>query len=250
MSRRNFIDKTIGAVKRLQTRYTIIDAPYNPAHGMVGLPWGSAEEISDGVWDPTFDKYDALDQEINGLRARSIYWKSTKDWLKPLYKANFEKDGPSSGSCQDSAASSWFGPVIGGPITILGIDFEEDERLKTEALSFGGLYRAREFPSVLPYLKDITEEHQSDSCVLVNRTFGTDWWGVVTDIDRDLLTISRPTQGGEKGVQLEPRKASTLHNVAIIKTTDLTHPNRGGNRAVVDGDVGGLIIGTRWLVIP
>lgn len=236
----------------VQSRYTIIEAQYEPAIGNIGLPWGSAQEIFRGVWDSAFDKYDLLDQAINGIRARSSYWKSTKSWIKGECERRLSAGGNPAwtGYCQDAAVSSWFVPAIGGSITQLGITFNEDERLKIGAFSFAGCSRDPEFHSVAIFLEDIKNEYSNGHCVVVNRSpvRGQDWWGVVQAIIGDNFTISRPTSANEKGIQQEDRKTSTLHNAAVIQSTDIAHPGRAGNFAIFNRDISGLVTGTRWLV--
>lgn len=235
-----------------QAPHTIIEAQYEPAYGNVGLPWGSAREIADGAWDGAFDSYDALDQIINGIRARSSYWRSTKDWVKGECMALLRRGGNPSwtGFCQDAAVSSWFLPFIGGGINIAGINFNEMDRKRIGALSYSGLSRDPEFDSAPKDLEAIKAEYDNGHCIAINRSpvVNQDWWGVVQNIEGDIFTISRPLSVGERGLQIERRRASTLYNVAVIKSTEVAHPKRDGNFSIINRDIGGLITGTRLLV--
>lgn len=220
-----------------------------PARGEQGLPWGSADEIVRGLWDSAFDKYDALDRFVNGRRARSSYWKSTKDWLKEVCKkALLETGSPAwTGFCRDAAAGMWFAPVIRGDLPVAGITFSEEERQKIATFSYGGLLRYPEYSSCGESAAEIEEWIRDGWCVAVNRSPVPyqDWWGVVTGIDKaGRWIVSRPTTGRESGLQKESKYPYQLWNAAVLQTTDTPHPGFEGNFVVINRDVGGLIIGT------
>lgn len=226
----------------------IVAAEYEPARGEQGLPWGSAVEIVNGVWDSAFDKYDALDRFSNGRRARSSYWKSTKDWLKEVCREALKTGSPAwTGFCRDAAAGMWFAPIINGARPIAGIAFSEAERQKIATFSYGGLLRYPEYASCGDSAAEIEEWIRDGWCVAVNRSPlpDQDWWGVVTGIDgTGKWIISRPTTGRERDVQKEAKYPSQLWNAAVLPTTDMPHPGFEGNFAVINRHIGGLIINT------
>ncbi len=238
-------------ITRANSAGVIIEAQYEPAKGNQGLPWGSAAEIVDGVWDGAFDKYDGVDQAWNGSKARSVYWKSTKVWMKEVCRGALRTGSPGwTGFCEDAAVSSWFTPVIGGPITVSGITFSEPERQKIGTFYFAGLRRNPEFSSVTGNVAEIVSYQRRGDCISVNRTpvSGEDWFGVITGIQPNGdFDISRPTGAGERGAQLETRVPSTLKEARVFTDVNTPQPGREGNFSIIDRDMGGLIIGTRWV---
>lgn len=235
--------------------YSIVPLEYEPAYGRQSLPWGSAQEIVNGEWDSAFDKYDATDIFINGWRARSAYWKPTKVWMEEQWGRILRESThrPSTGACQDAAVSSWFAPVIEGDIEIpqTGIKFTEIERRRIGALSFGGLYRYPEFERTRDAVSDLQWYYNEGHCVVVNRSLAAnqDWWGVVVGFEGNNFVVSIPAiSPQERGEQIEVRTPQSLHNAAVIQSTEYPHPERYGNFNIIDRNIGGLIIVTRQLV--
>lgn len=219
---------------------------------------GEATGLNEGG---PWDKYDAVDQAINGSRARSIYWPklggfaSTREWLSFVAHNALHEDGENAyyvrrswgGYCSAAGAASYFAPPVEGSIEIAGIEFAERERLVVATMRWAGLFR-----EVLD-LSDIEEVRRriaNREPVLVDNsdTPGQEWWGLARKISTDgTVTITRFIKWNEGGLQTKYKHISQLGG-AYVAYPDKPQPRYEGSFAVVDRSIGGLILGTHQLV--
>lgn len=198
-----------------------------------------------GPWD----KYDALDRIINGRRARSVYWQPTRDWLISVaYMALLENNGANSawsGYCMDAAAASFFAPRIEGSKNVLDIEFTERDRMVIATMRWSGL--GRQWVD-LSSIGDIKTRVENGEVVVVNHspTPTQDWWGLVREVQGNNVIITRALKWDKKGLQTEVRHYSQLYG-AYSLDPERAEPGFEGNYAVVDRQVGGLIVGTHQL---
>lgn len=252
---------------REQVLHQIIEIPYVPAKGQVmSLPWcpldASLEgSVATGLNEGgPWDKYDALDREINENRARSIYWPqqggfaSTRDWLTYVALGSLLKNNyatrKSDGQCMDAVAGSFFGPAISGPISILGIDFTEWERKVIAANRWAGLARD---PLNINDRQDIINRVNSGECVVAE--VEPSWWAVIRDIQSNgTLVFTRYLRatkfGYEVGLQTEYRTFAQLRNagVKVLYDNGIAEPDFEGSFVTVNRQIGGLILGTHQLI--
>ncbi|OGE27995.1 hypothetical protein A2867_03635 [Candidatus Daviesbacteria bacterium RIFCSPHIGHO2_01_FULL_40_11] len=220
--------------------------PWLPVDGRV-----EGEEATGFNEGGPWDKYDALDRILNGRRARSVYWQPTRDWLISVaYLALLENNGANSawsGYCMDAAAAAFFAPRIEGPISVLGIDFTERDRLVIATMRWGGL--AREMVDTSD-IEDIKTRVENSEAVVVNHSTvpGQDWWGLVREVQGNSVVITRILKWDKDGLQTEYRHYSQLRGAYSLQE-NRPQPGFEGNFAVVDRTVGGLIVGTHQLVV-
>lgn len=257
-------------------QYQIVPVEYERSLGVDrSFPWlGARKGIKaagleeGGPWD----KYDELDQKINGYRARSVYWPkmggpaSTREWLtNVLYQAIQDQvskdvkqgDNPDTaeviargwiGYCLDGAAASYFAPHIEGSISVLGIEFTDWDRSVIATMRWGGLAREQLDPLNNP--EEVARRIKNGEAVGVNRSDipTQDWWGLARDIKDDgIVVITNTSDLGESGLQTLEKPVSQLRQ-AVVLHEDSSQPGYEGNFAVVDRQVGGLIVGTHQLV--
>ena len=219
--------------------------PWLPVDGAV-----EGEEATGFNEGGPWDKYDTLDRILNGRRARSIYWQPTRDWLISVaYLALLENNGANSawsGYCMDAAAAAFFAPRIEGPISVLGVDFTERDRLVIATMRWGGLARDGVDTS---NIEDIKTRVENGEAVVVNHSTiaGQDWWGLVREVQGNSVVITRILKWDKDGLQTEYRHYSQLHGAYSLQE-DRPQPGFEGNFAVVDRRVGGLIVGTHQLL--
>lgn len=208
-----------------------------------------------GPWD----KYDALDRALNGYRARSVYWRPTRDWLidvawHALYDGgyqNYLNIRSWSGYCMDAGAASYFAPKIEGPITVIvgnqKFEFSESDRQVIGTMRWGGLARR----SLDPGSKEFADRVDNGEAVVVNHSGYSymDWWGYGKKRKPNgKLDIVRSRVWTQAGLLVEIEKYPEELWGAYLLDDSQPQPGYEGNFAVVDRQVGGLILGTHQLI--
>lgn len=245
-------------------QYKIVPVEYERSLGHhLSYPWLPADGSIEGEEATGFNEggpwneYDALDRVLNGYRARSAYWRPTRDWLVDVAwhalhdkgEEYYERVKSWTGYCMDAAAASYFAPKIEGSISVTVNDqqftFNQDDRQVVATKRWGGLART----PLSPGSREFTERVINGEPVVVNHGGpGADWWGLATAIESDgSVRVARSRTWQETGLVEIHRYPSELKGAYLLHE-DRPEPYYEGNFVVVDRLVGGLIIGTHQLV--
>lgn len=247
---------------------TIVDADYQKGAGSQSFPWAPGSPRAEGVLATGVyeggpaDKYDSLDEAINGARARYLYWRqtgykysSTRGFIEAAATKDLNSTNWSShGLCLDAAAASFFCPWIEGPITVAGVEFNESDRKVIATWRYAGMYRYIDYraPITAAVLDEMRQRVRNDECVAAewqNNSALGDWWALVKEVQGENVIMVRHAKWSEietKEPIIVVRRFNQLGAVVALDPTQ-AHPNREGNFTTINRQIGGLAIGTHQI---
>lgn len=242
-------------------QYQIEDVEYTPLHGRQSFPWLPLDPRVEGLAatgrNPggVLDKYDELDREINGARARSAWWQSTRDWFEGIYRDNVnESNFRWAGFCAYAAAAAWFSPPIEGSIVVLGREFSERERLQLATLYFAGMKRDPLYTEITPDVVGVVRDDYfaQGVPVIVDRSDNPqqNWWVLKKGNSRTGFFITTEFLTHLDTIRLKEAHYNpvNLRQIAVLNP-DVAQPGEEGAFVFVDKRVAGLVIGTEKLAV-
>ncbi len=249
-----------------QEALQIVSQEYEQGHGKQSKPWvpvaisREGEESTSLNEDGAMDDYDKVDVALNGRN--SLAYRNGQ-WTRIVLRKFFD-DGVASGKlsedwsghCYGAGSASWGGPIIDGPINILGTEISALHRMQLQAWYYSTM-RYDEWPEINDdVIAEIEDSHFANGeGIGANHTPvpGQEWWGDLIEVKekgklwvlRDFRKLSGEDHIGEdKTIEIDPHKLSS----ARIYHYDGPHQGRENDYNYFDRIAMGLITGTLQLV--
>lgn len=249
--------------------FRIENIPSEPGRGTQSFPWlpiMPEAEAGGTWWFEVLDKYDLVDDRLNELKgnvsnsrnrqwraAPNFQYRSTRQLMEAVARAQREagEDPYSSGFCRDSAVASSRCRTIGGGIDVLGVWFDESERRALGTLAYAGCNPVAELPGIsldlIPQLQDILAR---DGVVVGDFSTGQgEWWILLNQINGRVVDATRflKTSDTVNRVPLS-LDISSFRKLMVIDSTK-PDPKRKGNYDLINGEIAGLVLGFKRVVL-